>query len=573
MSRFTSPKILKVEIEMMKNIYWIFLILLIPLCYQCKQKPNKANSTENGNDANRKNAQHTAAEVFIDSTQIRKYLQTYRERQELTKGIQEFYKSRGNKVAWTSTNGPIPHVELFINRLQHADADGLRPKDYRIDELRKMYNAVKNGGSEQEIAEMDLLLTTEFSRYAAQLNSGITRHEKEETGWLVKIPPTRYDSLLNVVLADGSKDPFVKVEPDHPEYARLKSILHSYKSFAAKGGWPTLTGIKKLKIGDTSDQVLKLRERLTMTGEFRVGGANFYNPKVFDKYLDIAVKEFQTSHGLDPDGIVAGKTLEALNKPVSERIKQMNVNLERWRLMPKKFSGKYFLVNVPEFKLHVYDADKESFSMRVVVGKEFNATPVFNDRIEYIVFSPYWNVPKSIAIEEILPALEKNPAFLSKMNMEVVKGWDPKKVTIVSAHQVPWYNIKNDDFDYWIRQKPGKDNPLGLVKFIFPNNHNVYLHDTPFDQLFNKVRRDYSHGCIRVSDPMRVAQFLLKDKPEWTEERIKKAMNAGKEEYVNVPKVPVYILYFTTWVDDDGKLHVRDDIYGLDKTLAARLGV
>lgn len=557
----------------MRNIYWIFIILLIPLCYQCKQKPNKGTSTENGNDASKKNAQRATVDVYVDSTQYRKYLQTFRERQELATGITEFYKARSNKVAWVAENGPLPHAQILISRLEHADADGLRPKDYRTEDLKRLFNTVKNGGSEAEITDLDLLLTTEFSRYAAQLNSGITRHQKDETGWLVKVPPTNYDSLLNIVLADNqSKDPFVKVEPDHPEYGKLKNILNSYRSFAAKGGWPTLTGIKKLKLGDTSDQVVKLRERLTMTGEFHIGASNFYNPKVFDRYLDIAVKDFQASHGLDPDGVVAGKTLDALNVTVNERIKQLLVNMERWRLMPKKFPPKYLLVNVPEFKLHVYDEGKEAFNMRVIVGKEFNATPVFNDRLEYIVFSPYWNVPKSIAIEEVLPAMEKNPNFLARMNMEVVKGWDPKKVTIVNAWQVPWYNIENDDFDYWIRQKPGNENPLGLVKFIFPNNHNVYLHDTPFDQLFNKVKRDFSHGCIRVSDPMRVAQFLLKDKPEWTDEKINKAMKAGKEQYVNITKVPVYILYFTTWIDDDGKLQIRNDIYGLDKTLAAKLG-
>jgi murein L,D-transpeptidase YcbB/YkuD len=545
---------------------------MIPICYQCKPKPNKGKTDENS--SSQANVQRPTADVFIDSAQVRKYLQTFRERQELTASIQNFYTGRNYKVGWTGTNGPLPQAQTFISRLEHADEDGLRPRDFRIEELKKLYNAVKKHASDEEIADFDLLLTTEFNRYAAQLNSGITRFEKEETGWLVKVPPTNYDSLLNVVLADNaSKDPFVKVEPNHPEYARLKAVHNSYKVFAAKGGWPILQGIKKLKLGDTSQEVVKLRERLTMTGEFRIGSANFYNPKVFDRFLDQAVKEFQATHGLDPDGVVAGKTLAALNIPVQERIQQMMVNMERWRLMPKKFSDKYFLVNVPEFKLHIFDEGKEAFSMRVVVGKEFKSTPIFSDKLEYIVFSPYWNVPKSITIEEILPAQEKNPNFISRMNMEVVKGWDPKKVIRVDPSEVPWYNIENDNFDYWIRQKPGKNNPLGLVKFIFPNNHNVYLHDTPNDYLFDKVRRDFSHGCIRVAEPMRVAQFLLKDKPEWTDNRIKKAMNSGEEQFVNISKVPVYILYFTTWVDSEGKLQVRNDIYGLDKTLAARLGV
>ncbi|RYD83314.1 MAG: murein L,D-transpeptidase, partial [Sphingobacteriales bacterium] len=548
----------------------IFIILTLSCAYQCK-KSNKGTSTENGNEASRRNA-HPMADVTIDSAQTKKYLQTYRERQELALGIKRFYTARNYKVAWVAEKGPIPHAEKFINRLEHADTDGLRPKDYRIDELKNLVDKARSSGSDEDITNLDLLLTTEFSRYAAQLNSGITRFEKEETGWLVKVAPTNYDSLLNVVLTDNSADPFVKVEPDHKEYAQLKKALNAYRSFASSGGWPLLSGITKLKIGDTSEQVVKLRERLTMTGEFRTGAANFFNPKVFDRYLEIAVKEFQTTHGLDPDGVVAGKTLTALNKTVNERVQQMMVNMERWRLMPKKFTPTYFLVNVPEFKLHVYDEGKEAFNMRVVVGKEFKSTPIFSDKLEYIVFSPYWNVPKSITLEEVLPAMEKNPNFLNKMNMEVVKGWDPKKAMVVNASQVPWANIEDERFDYWVRQKPGKNNPLGLVKFIFPNSNNVYLHDTPNDYLFNQVRRDFSHGCIRVSDPLHVAKFLLKDKPQWTEQKIKEAMNKGEEQYVNVTKVPVYILYFTTWVDNEGKLQVRDDIYGLDKALAARLG-
>jgi murein L,D-transpeptidase YcbB/YkuD len=269
---------------------------------------------------------------------------------------------------------------------------------------------------------------------------------------------------------------------------------------------------------------------------------------------------------------VAGETITAMNVPVADRITQIIVNMERWRLVSSAFPPRYLMVNVPEFKLHVYDDGKEAFTMRVVVGKDFKATPIFSDNLQNIVFSPYWNIPKSIIAEEILPIMQRDPGYLSRNHMEAMRGFG-KDAIQVNPWQVPWYNIHNDNFQYWLRQRPGEDNPLGLVKFLFPNSFNVYLHDTPADYLFSKTTRAFSHGCIRLEQPKRLAEFVLKDKPEWTSERIDEAMHSGEQQFVKVPSIPVYILYFTTWVNAEGEVQFRKDLYGLDKQLADQLAV
>jgi murein L,D-transpeptidase YcbB/YkuD len=556
---------------MKRHTYLTYLLLsVLLLLSSCGKNPRRQETAAQKENVNQAKV-GGPSDVTVDSASLGKYLYNTNEKAELLPDITRFYQKRDYKVAWSGMDGPGPFTETFLTRLGKAAEEGLRPGDFHTTQIKALIQQAK-GGDEKAVADLDILLTTEFSRYTAQLNKGITRLQRDETGWKVETKTAKYDSLLTLAMSDDSgNDPFALLEPKHPEYQRLKKLLASYQDFAKKGGWPPLAGVQKLKLGDTAAQVVKLREILAMMGDLQTGSANFFNPKIFDRYVDLAVKAFQTRHGLNPDGVVSGQTLDGMNVSVKKRIEQILVNMERWRLMPDELSSSYLLVNVPEFKLHVFDEGKEAFQMRVVVGKEYNATPVFSDKLEYIVFSPYWNVPKSITIDEILPALARNPNFLSNNNMEVVKGWNPKTVHTVPAWEVPWYNIENDDFDYWIRQRPGGENPLGLVKFVFPNSNNVYLHDTPFDQLFEKVKRNYSHGCIRLSDPVKLAKWLLRDQSYWDSKAIDKAMHAGQEQYVRVKALPVYIVYFTTWVDPDGTIQVRDDIYGIDETMAAKV--
>ncbi|HVR39726.1 MAG TPA: L,D-transpeptidase family protein, partial [Thermoanaerobaculia bacterium] len=290
--------------------------------------------------------------------------------------------------------------------------------------------------------------------------------------------------------------------------------------------------------------------------------------EIYDGALVEAVKHFQSRHGLDADGKISTKTLAALNVPASRRVKQIQWALERWRWAPLGFDAPPIIVNIPEFRLRALDDAQEhvALTMRVVVGKAFgHQTPIFDGDMKYVVFRPYWSVTPSIQRGEVVPRLEKDPTFLARNNYEVVSpagkslGSNVDDATLRKLRTV----------DYQLRQKPGSSNALGLVKFIFPNDNNVYLHSTPSQELFSRTRRDFSHGCIRVEDPVALAAWVLRGQPEWTLEKIKAAMQSGRDDnYVKLPRqIPVMIIYTTAVVDDDGTVHFYEDIYGHDGVL------
>jgi murein L,D-transpeptidase YcbB/YkuD len=290
--------------------------------------------------------------------------------------------------------------------------------------------------------------------------------------------------------------------------------------------------------GDTGLVIATIRKKLAQTGDLDVDNRS----QVFDASLTEAVKNFQFRYGMKEDGVIGQAVLREMNKPLSFRIRQILVNMERTRWMGSDPKGDHLVVNIPQFQLMVYENDTVSWSCRVVVGKEANKTAIFQGALKYIVFSPYWNVPPGIMTKEILPELRKNPNYLDRLNME-------------------WHGDG-------IRQRPGPSNALGKVKFLFPNSFNMYLHDTPAKFMFNQEKRAFSHGCIRVSEPKKLAIHLLKGDPSWSVSRIDSAMNAGTEKYVILKKtVPVSIVYFTAWADEKGRIHFRDDIYNRDERL------
>jgi murein L,D-transpeptidase YcbB/YkuD len=268
--------------------------------------------------------------------------------------------------------------------------------------------------------------------------------------------------------------------------------------------------------------------------------------QVFDDTLELAVQRFQQRHGYKTDGVITTGLVKEMNIPAEWRLMQILLNMDRMRWMPQKPSGNLIIVNIPEFMLHVYDGKQQLFEMPVVVGKEGNNTMMFNGDLSQVIFSPYWNIPASIAKKEILPALARNPHYLENKNMEM------------EGNQ--------------IRQKPGPGNALGKVKFVFPNSFSMYFHDTPSKSLFNENKRAFSHGCIRLSQPQKMAEWLLRDNPEWTTEKIVEAMNAGKEKAVTLKnRVPVFIIYYTSWVDEKGLLNFRGDVYAHDQVLISKM--
>ena len=317
-----------------------------------------------------------------------------------------------------------------------------------------------------------------------------------------------------------------------------------YHTIEKAGGWQEIPADiqKTYKPGDAAPIIRAVKERLQTSDDYKTPDTTLF----YTAELIPAIKLKQRSFGLKEDGIINYALIKELNVPVKERIMQMLINLERMRWIPQQQEPNIIVVNIPEFRLHVFEDAKKVFSMDIVVGKEGHGTVIFTDKLKYVVFSPYWNVPPGIAQKEIIPAIRRNGNYLSKMNME---------------------RIGNG-----FRQKPGGANALGKVKFIFPNSYNIYFHDTPSKSLFTKEKRALSHGCIRLAEPQKLATYLLRDQPEWTTETITEAMNASTEKWVPLKKeVPVFISYFTSWVDSEGLLNFREDIYGHDKKMALQL--
>ncbi len=337
----------------------------------------------------------------------------------------------------------------------------------------------------------------------------------------------------------------VNPKPDNRQYKLLQRAVERYERIKARHDWPPLVMPARsvLKLNDTSPLISVIKERLELLGDIRRPGPN----PDFTLKLEEAVKTFQLRHGLDDDGIVGPAFIKALNVPLDKRIQQMQVNMERIRLDTMDISGKRIVANIPEYKLYVYENSKEVLSMDIVVGKITNPTIIFSDTLENVVFSPYWNVPASIVKNEILPEINKGTDYLARNNMEITGKLDGLPI---------------------IRQKPGPENSLGNVKFLFPNQYDIYFHDTPSKSLFERKNRAFSHGCIRLSEPQELAKYLLQDQSEWNDEKILDAMNAGKEKWVKLREaIPVSIIYYTAWVDQWGNLNFRDDIYGHDQEL------
>ena len=333
---------------------------------------------------------------------------------------------------------------------------------------------------------------------------------------------------------------------NNEQYQRLEKAIEHYEKLKNKEAWTEISlenNQTELKVNDRSPVIKEIKNRLQLLGDFNTLGNN----DVYNHRMAAAVKRFQARHGLEENGIINSVFIKAMNVPLDTRINQLRINLERLRRESTENQGKRIVANIPEYKLHVYEGDREVLSMDIVVGKTTNKTVVFSDELEHIVFSPYWNVPESIVKKEILPAIKRNSRYLINNNMEIVG----------TENGVPK-----------IRQKPGSKNSLGKVKFLFPNKYNIYFHDTPAKALFERNTRAFSHGCIRLSQPFELAKYLLKDDSKWTDAAIRAAMNAGSEKWVKLKEpVPVSISYYTAWVDPSGDVHFRDDIYGHDRTV------
>ena len=475
------------------------------------------------------------------------------------KAVRAFYEQHGYAPAWFEDGKPRAQVQVLRDAVKNASAEGLNPAHYDVqfvDTLKPEHSFF--GGDHlpaDAVADADTRLTYTLARYADHLLRGRVRPGDVDKHWFGNQRDTDVAKVLKESLASPDlRASLAALAPRHPEYQALKKALAAHREIAAHGGWPAVPAdALSLKPGKPGASVATLRARLVVSGDLPSGPVPAQ--PVFDAPLREGLKRFELRHGLKEDGLVDKETLAALNVPVEDRIRQIELNLERWRWLPEELGRRHILVNIPSFQLTGYDDGRPTIEMRVVAGKQDSPTPIFSDDMTTVVFSPYWNIPPDIAREETIPAMQSDPGYMAKNDLEVVRG-----TQVISPYSADW-----SDADVRIRQRPGAKNSLGLVKFLFPNVFDVYLHDTPADNLFARTGRDYSHGCVRVEKPFELAQWVMRSQPEWTPERIDEAMHAGVEKHVAIKeKIPVHIVYHTAWVAADGLVHFLPDVYGHD---------
>ncbi|CAN5903978.1 L,D-transpeptidase family protein [soil metagenome] len=514
-----------------------------------------------------------------DSVYLVEYINKEKEFRHHLDLVQQFYQDRDYELAWFRDNQMVPQADKLLQAIDNAHQEGLDPEDYQVKDLKAMYREFDrlNPNDEQKLQkqqEIDFALTASYFNYASDFYKGtVDPHSTSSIEWEVKRNKVKLNKALETILQEReSSYPYYEFEALHVGYQKLREALVQYRKLQEQGGWPKVEEGGIVRLNDTAEVVLPVRKRLLP--EVRVNEQDSAS-YVYDQNLEQAVRSFQQQHGLETDGILGPNTYKALNVTVDERIDQVILNMERWRWLPKRLVPKgkpdrYVFVNIPAFKVYVMENGEEVMRMRAVVGKTMHHTPVFSHEIQYLVFAPYWNVPNSIVERDIKPKLQRDRNWLATQNMEMVTefGDNARRVPV---SRVNWNTMTQNNFKYRIRQRPGPKNSLGRVKFMFPNEYAVYLHDTPHDQLFRESERDFSSGCVRVEKPLDLASYLLRDKPEWDTNRIRQAMNGREEQYVNLSEsVPVYLVYFTAWVEDDGTVHFREDLYGHDQALAQK---
>ncbi|WP_162914482.1 L,D-transpeptidase family protein [Taklimakanibacter lacteus] len=469
-----------------------------------------------------------------------------------------FYAAdRSYKPLWVRDNGPKSKARDVLAIFHDAGRMGLNPNNYRVTELDRLMSVT----SPRELAELELQLTRAFIDFGRDINRGVVLPKEasrenaitaRELGALTLI-----DGAEN---ADNIADYVKTLEPQTPEYQRLKEALASYRAIAGKGGFPAIGKGSALKPGMRDKRVVQIRQYLRLTGDLNPDADK--GGDLYDVDLVPAVKWFQYRHGLTEDGIIAATTYEAMSVPVASRIRQIELNMERRRWMDDDLGPYYILVNVADQELKVVKDGKTVHTARVVVGKPYARTPVFSEKMKYVVLNPYWNVPPSIANGEYLPKLKRNPGALARERIRVFGSGG----TEISPYAVNWSALNR--MPYSLRQDSGAKNALGKVKFMFPNKFNVYLHDTPSKSLFSKDLRVFSHGCMRVQNPLDLAELILAGQG-WTKERIDAVVAQGKERIINLKmQIPVHVTYLTAWVNKDGAVNFRRDPYKRDDRLA-----
>jgi murein L,D-transpeptidase YcbB/YkuD len=523
-----------------KGFYLTVLLTIIGIgAIACSAEKNESKGIKS--EKTPETVVYQKSSVPIDSLSIVNFFITYPDLKKYESEVMKLYQKHNFTQVWHDSEGTIEFAHSLYTKSRNLDTEGVK-YDFSYDtQITAIFDDQLENTLSQ--ADTDLMITNLYMYCADKVVTGIGSETTKSLEWLLPHKEVSYATLLDSTLLHPEAIQNVpKVMID--QYYKLRDVLQKYRTIEKNGGWNVIDldpKLKAYKIGDTATAIIQIKERLFITGDLKENNQT----NIFDKGLLEAVKRFQKRNGNNLSDTITPQLINEMNVPVSERIKTIVVNMERCRWISPKLrdSREYVMVNIPSYRLTFIRDQKVALVSPVVVGKIMTKTVIFSGDMTNIVFSPYWNVPRSIINKEIKPGMAKNSNYLAQHNME----WNGGNV----------------------RQKPGPRNSLGLVKFIFPNSNNIYLHDTPSKSLFEKEDRAFSHGCVRVGKPRDLAIELLKEDPNWTPQKIDAAMNRGVEySYRLKNTIPVYIGYFTAWVSDEGDLQFFKDIYKRDDRLA-----
>ena len=496
--------------------------------------------------------------------------------------LQERYAGAAPATVWVAGEGPRERADELIATLGGGDENGEGEEgdetadapddatgeadDYGASQLAELRDRARLAVEEESadmgrhLANLELAASYAFLTRAFHAIEGRVDPRRLSVGWYMEGRKAQPLELLNRVQEGAAPaEVLADLDPKHEDYHRLEEARDRYRVIVADGGWPRIPADgETLEEGAEGPRVAALRERLVLEGDLEAQGDTGEQAAVLDAEVTEAVRRFQERHGLEVDGVAGGGTLDALNVPAEDRLRTIELNLERWRWLPDDLGERYVEVNLPGFTLEAVDGERVAAEMKVVVGKDGWGTPVLTETMEHVVVNPYWNIPQSILEEDILPKLEENPSYLAEQNMEVVRPGSDEPLNVGAAELASG--------KYRVRQKPGPGNALGRIKFIFPNHHNVYLHDTPADYAFDRTYRDLSHGCVRVQHPIDLANFVFAGDSRWDGPRIERLIQSREHRTIPLEReIPVYFLYWTAFVDDGGEVQFRPDLYGYDE--------
>lgn len=475
--------------------------------------------------------------------------------------LQRFYSGRAFEPIWNIRGGK--QLKALIAAVNDSRRHGLEPNDYHLKALEKL---VENGGGDAANIDLELLASDAWLLLASHYASGRLSPNGVDNQWRASRRNfNAVQALESAAKGNNLVDALQRFYPSQPGYQRLLELLEQLR---AQSDWSQVTVKGELKRGERKAGIASLKRRLQVSGELvSTATANDH----YDRETENALKQFQQRYGLNPDGVLGAATLEALNTSREQRIRQVIANLDRWRWLPEKLGHRHIRVNIADFSVEAWENGRPVLTMKAIIGRDYRRTPVFSANMSYLVLNPYWEVPASIAVNDKLPLLRKNPEQLRQSGFEVLSSVGGG---VLSPTEVNWNGVSASAFPYRLRQKPGPTNALGQVKLMFPNQYNVYLHDTSERHLFDKDIRTYSSGCVRVQKPVELSAWALAGQSGWSLERVQRVIASGETSTVKIaPVIPVHVEYWTAWVGDDGRPRFRSDIYGRDQVVDKAMAV